>query len=193
MSELRIAIVGSRETDPALLEEMFNRLEEATLRLIKRGRKVVYTSGGCKLGPDQLLFRLAHRFTNRPEVRFVCYLESDKKMWLKSYNQNVEFIACDPSDVERNLIKQIHPAPDKLTDWMWLLHCRNINIMSGYPVNDGELVDAVYFAAPVDKEGVPTGGTRTGVSYARMLGVATFNYPDDIKRWDEFINDEVRK
>lgn len=192
MKELRIAIVGSRETEPAIMEEMFNQLVDTTTQLLKRGHSICYTSGGCKQGPDQLLFRLGHRFTNQKKVRFVCYLESDKKLWLKNYNSNVEFIACTPTDLERALIAKHHPAPDKLSDWMWLLHCRNVNIMTGYPMSDKELVDAVFYHAPIGKDGLPTGGTRTGVAYARSRNVPCFNYPSELEGFLKLVNNVKR-
>lgn len=70
---------------------------------------------------------------------------------------------------------EIHPAPQKLTQGALKLHTRNIYQVIGFRGQKGVKSDAVIFCADNDSEGLPLGGTRTAVAYARQLGIPIYN------------------
>lgn len=82
----------------------------------------------------------------------------------------------DPElDEERTrIVTELHPAPDKLTEWAWKAHKRNLNIISDVKLDNP--VDLVVYA---HKSKRVAGGTKLGIDYALSLGIQTFNVVHD--------------
>lgn len=176
--EIRIAVVGSRETDRETMGEMYRHLLNVNTTLLSLGVDVAYDSGGCWKGPDQLQFSIAHSWMGK-KMGFKCYLPDEKKLAMLQRvhaNTNIEFLVPPDTPERREIVRKLHPAPDKLQDFMWLLHGRNCNIVSG--LNLDRHVDYVYYSAPVASDGLPTGGTRMAVAYAQSVGVPTIRHGD---------------
>ncbi|AFQ96561.1 DprA-like DNA recombination-mediator protein [Erwinia phage phiEaH2] len=193
MKEYKIAVVGSRETPPEVMHEMYMVLLRGFNMLIRRNYKILFRSGGCYKGPDQLEFQFARQWDNtidqdtgrkaeRPD-QFICYLPDDKKLWLKNVHKNVEFRVIEQTEAYREIVSRHHPAPDKLQPFAWGLHGRNLNIVMGDNLDDP--VDAVYYSAEHDKHGNPKGGTAMAVKYAKECGVPCFFHATDARAWLE--------
>ncbi len=189
----KIAVIGSRETDADTMNEMYMNLLRGFNALHRKGYSFLYSSGGCWKGPDQLEFRFAHQWRNTWDQdtgkrvtwddKFVCYLPDDKKLWLAKQHPNVEFRVIPQDETYREIIRKLHPYPDKLQDFAWALHGRNLNIIMGDHLDSP--VDAVYFSAPLNKHGEPTGGTAMGVKYAKQCGIPCYNHVEDHAAWLE--------
>ncbi|QVW55858.1 hypothetical protein pEaSNUABM9_00277 [Erwinia phage pEa_SNUABM_9] len=194
MSKLyRIAVIGSRKTDADTMNEMYMNLLRGFNALHHRGYKIEYDSGGCWQGPDQLQFRFAQQWRSTYDQdtgkrvewddKFICYLPDDKKLWLAKQHPNVEFRVIPQDARYRDIVRELHDYPDKLQDFAWALHGRNLNIIMGDQLDTP--VDAVYYSAPLNKRGEPTGGTAMGVKYAKQCGIPCYNHVDDGAAWLE--------
>jgi len=181
MKKYRLAVIGSRETDPETMKEMYDKLLLGTTILLEKGYTVEWTSGGCWKGPDQIQFTIARVFATDDRVSFMCYLPDDKKLWLKTKNPNVDFRVIEQTEMYNSIVRSLHPAPDYLDDVSMKLHGRNLNIIMGDDLLTP--VDAVYYSAPLDKRGNPKGGTAMGVAYAKSVNVPTYHHARDGDQW----------
>ncbi|ANZ50014.1 hypothetical protein PARSHIK_105 [Erwinia phage vB_EamM_Parshik] len=192
----RIAVIGSRETEEATMSEMYMALLRGFNMLHHRGYKILYSSGGCWKGPDQLQFRFAQQWANTIDQdtgkkvvwddEFICYLADNKKMgWLPGLHRNVDFRVIAQDERYRDIVRKLHSYPDKLKEFAWALHGRNLNIIMGDNLDTP--VDAVYYSAPLDKDGNPTGGTAMGVKYAKECGIPCYNHGYDARKWLETV------
>ncbi|ANZ48395.1 DprA-like DNA recombination-mediator protein [Erwinia phage vB_EamM_Caitlin] len=189
----KIAVIGSRETEAETMHEMYTNLLRGFNMLHARGIEFEYTSGGCWKGPDQLQFQFARQWRQTYDQdtgkllklsdKFICYLPDDKKLWLAKQHPNVEFRVIPQDERYREIVRNLHPYPEKLQEFAWALHGRNLNIIMGDTLDSP--VDAVYFSAPLNKHGEPTGGTAMGVKYAKQCGIPCFNHAEDHAAWLE--------
>lgn len=170
--QIRIAVIGSRKTSSETMAEMGKVLAALTRKAIAMGVAVEYTSGACAEGPDQLQLMLSTLFDNEL-VTFTAYLPNDRKLWLSKVYPRVKFIVGTDDERHRATVKELHPAPENLSDYAFELHGRNLEIINGQDLKTP--VDAVYFSAPENEKGIVSGGTAMGVSYARLCKVPTFN------------------
>lgn len=188
----RIAVIGSRETDEATMSEMYMALLRGFNNLRRRGYDLEYTSGGCWKGPDQLQFKFARQWANTVDQdtgkkfehndKFICYLPDNKKMaWLPNLHPTVEFRVIPQDERYREIVGELHPMPEKLQEFAWALHGRNLNIIMGDNLDTP--VDAVFYSAPLDKHGNPKGGTAMGVKYAKQCGIPCYNHATDARKW----------
>lgn len=155
------------------MEEMGKAAAAFTRAALKAGFRVRWRSGGCWKGPDQILFLLADIFKDDPNVLFTVYLPDDKKMWLTKRHPNIKFIVPEITEKVREVVRELHAAPDNLKEEHYRLHGRNLFIVAGDTLESP--ADVVYFAAPERADGIVRGGTAMGVSYARKLSVPSFN------------------
>jgi hypothetical protein len=86
----------------------------------------------------------------------------------------------------RNILKEIHPAYDKLTQGALKLHTRNIYQILGDTLDQPS--DLVVYYAPVDKQGKVLGGTATAVALAKQHNIPTYNIGikeelDSFRQW----------
>lgn len=189
----KIAVIGSRKTDEDTMSEMYMRLLRGFNALHAKDYTIHFSSGGCWCGPDQLQFRFARQWANTIDQdtgkkvvwddEFICYLPDEKKLWLKKQNPNVEFRVIPQDDRYREIVGKLHPAPEKLQEFAWALHGRNLNIIMGDDL--ATPVGAVYYSAPLDKQGNPTGGTAMGVKYAKQCGIPCYHHALEGHLWLE--------
>lgn len=185
MNELiKIAIIGSRETSEEYMKLMAADVFDFIEKLQKDGYAVETRSGGCWKGPDQIQFQAAERF---PDVKHVCYLPDDRKLWLAKRYPNVEFRIIEQDERYSKEVDELHPYPERLSEFARKLHGRNLNIIAGD--NLDLPVDAVLYWAPLNPEGIPTGGTAMGVKSAMKRVIPCFRFDPEVpfyenyKRW----------
>lgn len=77
------------------------------------------------------------------------------------------------TEFAHSLLKEIHPAYDKLTQGALKLHLRNVNQVLGEDLNTPS--DFLICWAKTDKNGIPTGGTRTAWMIAKKYNIPCFN------------------
>lgn len=89
-----------------------------------------------------------------------------------------------------DIIKDVHPAFNRLSRGALALHARNVYQVMGIYLDSPSQFLLCY--APTDKDGVPTGGTRTAWVVAQMFGVPRFNLNNeqDYERITKFIKDQ---
>lgn len=177
-NEIRIAVIGSRETDRGTMKEMYNHLLRLNDVVLSKGITLGYDSGGCWSGPDQLQFSLAHSEWGQ-RLNFKCYLPDNKKLAMfkaRHHKTNIEFLVPDDTPARRDIVRGLHPAPHNLSEFAWLAHGRNCNIVAG--LNLDRHVDFVYYSAELNSKGLPKGGTYMGVAYAQSVGVPTIRHGD---------------
>ena len=141
--------VGSRETPKEILEVITKiavRLEELgyTLR-----------SGGAK-GADMY-------FAEKVKSKEIFI------PW-KSFGEG---IVPKETEFAHNLLKEVHPAYEKLSQGALKLHLRNVNQVLGEDLNTPS--DFLICWAKTDKQGNPTGGTRTAWMIAKKYNIPCFN------------------
>jgi hypothetical protein len=141
--------VGSRETPKEILEVITKiavRLEELgyTLR-----------SGGAS-GSDS-----AYSEKVKNKEIFIPW---------KSFGEG---IVPKETEFAHNLLKEIHPAYEKLSQGALKLHLRNVNQVLGGDLNTPS--DFLICWAKTDKQGIPTGGTRTAWLIAKKYNIPCFN------------------
>lgn len=148
-NEIRIAIIGSRETEQEVMGEMCTGIFLKLMRCCCPAASCLVTilaDAGRGLTNSQ--FSLAHGGYGR-KLNFKCYLPDDRKLAMLQRihaNTNIEFIVPPDTPERREIVAKLHRAPDKLSEIAaWLLHGRNCNIISG--LNLDRHVDFVYFSA----------------------------------------------
>lgn len=171
---------------------MFTVCLKITRYFLSLNHKVVWVSGGCWKGPDQLLFALARfkaaNFSEFKNVRFVCYLPDEKKLkFLPNLHTQVEFRVVPDSSIKQEILKGLVGHYDKLQDYAKLLHGRNLHIIAG---DDLDIpVDYVYYHAPLTKSGAVTGGTAVGVAYAKLRMVRCIHHEFELQEWYKELKD----
>lgn len=180
---MKIAVIGSRETVSAIMAFMCGTVR----RIAMEKPDIVWTSGGCNEGPDNIVTYLAKKYQLRHEI----YLADNyKKQLLHRDDPSLNLIVAadyENDDTYKDIVNELHPNPDALKGFHYKLHGRNLNIIAGE--NLDSCVDAVFFAAKTNKDGSVKGGTGMGVAYARSRGVETFNANnmEDINRFFMFL------
>ena len=155
---MKFALVGSRETP----DEPYKTICKY---LAKAGHSM--TSGSAPLGADMLAEQAFYEEGNTNCEIFIpwwkfgeghplrqCHIVPTTNTW----NERVA------------IIKEIHPAFNRLTQGALKLHCRNVNQVLG--ANLDEPVDAVICWT---KHGSITGGTATAIKVALKYGIPVFN------------------
>lgn len=182
---MKIAVIGSRETKPHVMAFMCGTVR----RLAIDYPEIIWTSGGCKEGPDNIITYLANKYGIKHEI----YLADEyrKRVMGREFPDLNLIVAADyeTDDRYRSVVQDLHPAPEYLKEFHYKLHGRNLNIINGE--NLDAKVDAVFFAAGTNRDGTVKGGTGMGVAYARSLGIPDFNAinMDDVGRFFEFLKD----
>lgn len=84
-----------------------------------------------------------------------------------------EGIVPNYSEYADNLIKEVHPAYERLSEGAKKLHLRNVNQVLGLDLNTPSKFLICW--AEIDKEGTPKGGTRTAWMVAKRFNIPCFN------------------
>ena len=141
--------IGSRET-PKEIGEIINKIAVKLEEL-----EYVLRSGGA--GGSDTYF--AEKIKNK-EI-FIPW---------KSFGEG---IVPKETQFSHNLLKEVHPAYDKLSQGALKLHLRNVNQVLGE-----DLVTPSSFLicwAKTDNKNIPTGGTRTAWKIAEKYKIPRFN------------------
>lgn len=74
-------------------------------------------------------------------------------------------------------VREVHPAPDKLSQGARKLHERNVHQLFGRDLGNAYLNQSkfVLYYSKEDKKGNPKGGTATAVNLAKKQGIRTLN------------------
>ncbi|MGL5397301.1 MAG: hypothetical protein ACRDBQ_18790 [Shewanella sp.] len=195
MSTIRLAVIGSRETPHEVMREMFTECLKITRHFLSLGHNVVWVSGGCWKGPDQIQFALARfkesRSTEFANVDFICYLPDEKKLkFLPKLNPQVTFRVIGDTEEKQEILKGLVGHYDRLKDYAKLLHGRNLHIIAGDTLS--EPVDYVYYYAPLSKSGAVTGGTAVGVAYAKLRMVRCIHHEFELRDWYKELKDACK-
>ena len=76
-----------------------------------------------------------------------------------------------------DIIKDVHPAFNRLSRGALALHARNVYQVAGLYLDSPSQFLLCY--ASVDAQGIPVGGTRTAWVVARMFDIPCFNLSND--------------
>ncbi len=166
---MKIAVIGSRGTVSEVMAFMCGTIR----RIAMENPDIIWTSGGCNDGPDNIVTYLAKKYQLGHEI----YLPDNyKKNIMHRDDPSLNLIVAadyENDETYKDIVEELHPNPDALKDFHYKLHGRNLNIIAGEKLDN--CVDAVFFAAKTNKDGSVKGGTGMGVAYARSRGIKTFN------------------
>jgi hypothetical protein len=148
MEKLYYSGVGSRDTPPEICEI----ISEIAVKLEQMG----YTlrSGGAKGSDEAFSSKIKNKEIFIP--------------W-KGFGEG---IVPQETEFAHNLIKEIHPAYDRLSQGALKLHLRNVNQVLGQDLNTPSKF-LICWAKTGHKE--PIGGTRTAWMVAKKYNIPCFN------------------
>ena len=113
---------------------------------------------------------------------------SDSAFSLKVKNKEIfipwksfgEGIVPTETEFAHNLLKEVHPAYDRLSQGALKLHLRNVNQVLGADLNTPSKFLICW--AKTDKQGSPIGGTRTAWKIAEKYGIPCFNLAVEVDK-----------
>ena len=158
--------VGSRET-PENIRSIINKL---SLKLQEEG--YVLRSGGAD-GADTF-------FEEKVVLKDIFIPWND-------FNKVVHGVIPFETKFSHDILKEIHPAYDKLSQGAVKLHLRNVNQILGEHLDSPSSFLVCW--APVDKNNIPKGGTRTAWLVAKKYNIPCFNLflKEDLIRIEKYI------
>ena len=162
MSNLRIALIGSRELErkPQYFEDIRTCFQVA-YRLAELG--ITFTSGLCERGMDGIAQKAYSRALEHGKTstdKFEVYVAEQKNITRSTLPNKHLAIVRNP-----NLIKETH-----CNDWAKGMHSRNCHQIFGYDLKSP--VDAVICWTP---NGNIQGGTATAIKLALKANIPVFN------------------
>lgn len=188
MSNLRIALIGSRELErkPQYFEDIRTCFQVA-YRLAELG--ITFTSGLCETGLDGIAQKAYSRALEHGKTstdKFEVYVAEQKNITRSTLPNKHLAIVRNP-----NLIKETHKLClevmgsdhwNRCNDWAKGMHSRNCHQIFGYDLKSP--VDAVICWTP---NGNVVGGTATALKLAMRAGIPIFNLgrPDQDKVLEE--------
>lgn len=158
--------VGSRST-PA---EMLNIIQNVASVLGKQGW--VLRSGGAN-GADSAFEAGCDAVQGSKKI----YIPWDGFNGRQQDGQSTLTLDQGDRDGAMALVKEVHPAYSMLSRGALALHARNTYQVLGLYLDTPSKFLLCY--APVDKYGVPKGGTRTSWVLAQKCGIPCFNLIND--------------
>lgn len=176
MSQFTYTGVGSRNTPDRILDIM----EHVGYVLVRRG--YVLRSGGAE-GADKA-FEAGCDAAQGSKKIYIPWSGFNNYI---SDGMSVMTLDQGNRDGAIDIIKDVHPAFNRLSRGALALHARNVYQVMGIYLDSPSQFLLCY--APTDKDGVPTGGTRTAWVVAQMFGVPRFNLNNeqDYERITKFI------
>ena len=160
--------VGSRETPKHILEFM----RKVGKAMADKG--YVGRSGGAR-GADTAFYEGMLDSTNLGDLDFECYLPWEG---FNNYFSKQEFMINTPKLGNylkaQDLVRDIHPAFDRLTRGPLALHTRNVYQVLGKDLTTPSTVLFCY--GKVDKQGVVLVGTRTVYVLAKQHDIPCYNF-----------------
>lgn len=129
---------------------------------------------------EELGFTLRSGFASGSDTYFAEKVKN-KQIFIPWKNFG-EGIVPQETEFAHNLLKEVHPAYDKLSQGALKLHLRNLNQVLG--INLDSPSQFLICWAKMDKQGTPTGGTRTAWMVAQKYSVPCFNLArkEDLER-----------
>lgn len=176
MSNLRIALIGSRELErkPQYFEDIRTCFQVA-YRLAELG--ITFVSGLCEEGMDGIAQKAYSRALEHGKTstdKFEVYVAEQKNITRSTLSNKHLAIVRNP-----NLIKETHKLClevmgsdhwNRCNDWAKGMHSRNCHQIFGYDLNSP--VDAVICWTP---NGNIQGGTATAIKLALKANIPVFN------------------
>lgn len=146
--------IGSRKTPPAVLEDM------ERIGAWCRDWGVPLRSGHAE-GADWAFERGAQELciAYLPWQRFNDHLRSRARK-----------VVFSPSEETTEIVRSVHPAPDKLSAGAWKLHGRNVYQILGTRLTKPSSVVVCWTPG-----GKLIGGTATALALAALKGIAIYN------------------
>lgn len=181
MKKVYATIIGSREVTPIEIE----RLEVIAEYLARLG--YVLRSGGAE-GSDSVVTKM--------NVEREIILPWNGFNNLYGNIKDGIYIANQLPDYRKaqELAKKIHPAPQFLKSSTLALHTRNMYQITGtIGMKRANLSKVVVYAAKVDENLVPIGGTRTAVQFAKACKIPCYNmrylqdYEEILHKLEEYL------
>lgn len=169
---LKFAFIGSRALSEPEYEAEAEVFFQVAYTCATLG--IGYRSGGA-LGADyisELAYRTALDKGHENDIEIYVpnsyfRAESSKDNPLQSYHVIPN---KDTYEYRKEIIKSIHPAPNRLTSFAMALHCRSVNQLCGDDLESN--VDAVVCWT---KDGKTVGDTATAINLAGYLDIPVFN------------------
>lgn len=166
--------VGSRETPNDILAFM-ETVGKAMTDLGYIGR-----SGGAD-GADTAFWN-GFLASSKLDMKFECYIPWDNFNGLNSSQKHIiNSSKLRTYNEAQELMKTIHPAPERLSRGALALHTRNVFQVLGYDLISPSNVLFCY--TKMTKAGKPSGGTATAYNLAREHKIKCYNffYPADVE------------
>ena len=179
--------VGSRETPREILEVM----RRVCKKMVLQG----YTlrSGGEDGADAYCAYGWGDAWSEDPEVHDAeIYIPWNGFNSLKAGGENVVLVQ-DTGIIQsaHKILKEVHPAFDKLTRGPLALHTRNCFQVLGADLNTKSSIVLAY--AKTDSKGNPMGGTATAINLAKREGIAVRNLylESDLEKVIKYLEKEV--
>lgn len=187
-----IAGIGSREVPMSHYDMMKSYAE----RLVRLG--FILQSGGArkKKGAGNDVFSADELFEdvwNEHKGEGCIITETTTKQYKLQKKQKVWSMKCiTPSNPAMGWAEDFYRKHNiighwaKLSDYAKLLHLRNfwqIRYFFGGHFDNSQNVNFVVCYSPLDNKGEPTGGTRTGIRVAQVLGIDVYNLAKPADQW----------
>lgn len=100
---------------------------------------------------------------------------SEKEIFIPWFGFGAGGIVPNENEQAHLLLKDIHPAYNKLSSGALKLHLRNINQVLGREIGVSTPSKFLICWAEVDNQGLPKGGTRTAWVLAKKFDIPCFN------------------
>ena len=152
--------IGSRQTPPHILKKM-------TLYGAEMASKGFYLRSGNAQGADQAFALGANSVDPGKVLLYLPWKRYEEQAIVEGnhyfFNPHNQF-----EDAAIKLVKELHPAPEKLSQGALKLHSRNVAILLGNRLD--RPVELVVYWSP---KGEAIGGTGMGLRIAKKFGIPT--------------------
>lgn len=166
---MKIAIIGSRKIPTGPVSDNFSRISYYCA-----AKNVILRSGaafGSDLLAEQAYFQHNSVFPKTGTEIFIPWEGFSAIEGVKNPLWEDHILPLDSNLDERlAIVKEIHPAFNRLGYKPRLLHARNVNQVCGLYLNDN-----VSCVICWTESGKPIGGTATAINLATYLGIKVFN------------------
>ena len=179
--------VGSRETPREILEVM----RRVCKKMVLQG--YILRSGGADGADTYCAYGWGDAWSEDPEVHDAeIYIPWNGFNELRTGQKNVVLVQ-DGKIIQQahKILKEVHPAFDKLTRGPLALHTRNCFQVLGADLNTKSSIVLAY--AKTDSKGNPMGGTATAINIAKREGIVVRNLylEADLEKAIKYLEKEV--
>lgn len=177
---LKIAFIGSRKLSEAPFKKQADHFYKVAFRCAELG--IILRSGGAN-GADviaETAYADAIKLNKATEEQVEIFVPWKPFQAVKGINNPLHHLHILPSDPvlikqSEAMVRETHPAPDKLSQGAMKLHSRNMNQVFGLDLK-----------SPIDANicwtegGLDIGGTRSAITLCRRNGIPVFNLGGDV-------------